>query len=86
MSLPQVLIVDDDRLLRAMLRDALEDVPCEIVEAESGDAALAVFEKAAPAVMFLDLIMPGRSGLEVLKQLNGRHDAHACHRALEPRH
>lgn len=77
MALPPVLIVDDDKLLRAMLRDALGDVPCEVFEADSGDAALAAFEQLKPKVMVLDLIMPGRSGLEVLKQLKGRvHHTH----------
>lgn len=67
-----VLIVDDDRLLRAMLKDALADVPCTVREADSGDTALAEIEKSEPAVMLLDLIMPGRSGLEVLKALQKR--------------
>ena len=72
MSLPEVLIVDDDRLLRTMLRDALADVPCTVREAESGDAALAEIERSAPAVLILDLFMPGKSGLEVLKELKAR--------------
>jgi two-component system, chemotaxis family, chemotaxis protein CheY len=69
MSHPTVLVVDDDRLLRAMLRDALADVPCTFAEADSGEAALTAFHSLKPAVMILDLIMPGRSGLEVLRQL-----------------
>ncbi|MBL9037939.1 MAG: response regulator [Archangium sp.] len=69
MALPDVLIVDDDRLLRAMLKDALADVPCELREAASGDEALKAIEERPPAVLLLDLIMPGQSGLEVLKAL-----------------
>lgn len=72
MALPEVLIVDDDQLIRAMLRDALADVPCELREADSGDAALAAIEERRPAVVLLDLMMPGKSGLEVLKQINGK--------------
>lgn len=72
MPLPEVLLVDDDQLIRAMLKDALADVPCEIREADSGDAALRAIEERAPAVVLLDLVMPGRSGLEVLKSLRGR--------------
>jgi two-component system, chemotaxis family, chemotaxis protein CheY len=71
MSLPEVLIVDDDQLIRAMVRDALADVPCEVREADSGDAALAAIEQRKPAVVLLDLVMPGKSGLEVLKLLKG---------------
>lgn len=69
MSLPEVLIVDDDRLLRAMVRDALADVPCSVTELESGDAALRAIAERHPAVVLLDLVMPGKSGLEVLRAL-----------------
>jgi two-component system chemotaxis response regulator CheY len=69
MSLPEVLIVDDDRLLRTLVRDALSDVPCAVREAESGDAALHAITEREPAVVVLDLVMPGKSGLEVLKAL-----------------
>ena len=72
MALPDVLIVDDDRLLRAMLKDALADVPCHVREADSGDAALSEIERQEPAVLLLDLIMPGRSGLELLKSLRAK--------------
>lgn len=67
MASPDVLIVDDDRLLRTMLKDALADVPCTVREADSGDAALTAIAERAPAVLLLDLIMPGKSGLDLLK-------------------
>lgn len=72
MALPEVLIADDDRLLRLMVRDALSDVPCEVREADSGDAALGALLERAPAVAVLDLLMPGKSGLEVLKLAQAR--------------
>lgn len=72
MPLPEVLIVDDDQLIRAMLKDALADVACEVREADSGDAALRAIEERHPAVVLLDLVMPGKSGLEVLKAIKGR--------------
>ena len=72
MALPEVLVVDDDQLIRAMVRDALADVPCEVREVDSGDAALAVIAQRAPAVVLIDLVMPGKSGLEVLKELQGK--------------
>jgi two-component system chemotaxis response regulator CheY len=65
--MPDVLIVDDDRLLRRMLQDALADVPCTVREADSGDAAVAAIAEKLPQVVLLDLIMPGKSGLELLK-------------------
>jgi two-component system, chemotaxis family, chemotaxis protein CheY len=68
MSTPDVLIVDDDRLLRTMLKDALADVPCIVREADSGDAAIAAIASKPPQVLLLDLVMPGKSGLDLLKQ------------------
>jgi two-component system, chemotaxis family, chemotaxis protein CheY len=65
--MPDVLIVDDDRLLRRMLQDALADVPCTVREADSGDAAVAAIAEKPPQVVLLDLIMPGKSGLDLLK-------------------
>jgi len=64
--LPEVLIVDDDALIRDMLKDALADVPCVVQEAESGDTAMAALQSKPPAVVLLDLVMPGVSGLDLL--------------------
>jgi two-component system, chemotaxis family, chemotaxis protein CheY len=64
---PVVLIVEDNLLSRTMLKDALKDVPCDVKEAHDGDEAIATLEKSPPAVMLLDLVLPKRSGSEVLK-------------------
>lgn len=72
MALPDILIVDDDRLLRAMLKDALADVPCTVREADSGETALAAVSERAPRVLLLDLVMPGPSGLELLQRFTAR--------------
>jgi two-component system chemotaxis response regulator CheY len=72
MAHPEVLIVEDNELARTMLRDALKDVECELVEVQDGDEALARVEQAPPAVMLLDLVLPKRSGSEVLKLMKER--------------
>ncbi|MFT3709493.1 MAG: response regulator [Archangium sp.] len=70
---PEVLVVDDDQLIRTMVRDALSDVPCDIREADSGDAALSIVSREKPpAVVLLDLMMPGKSGLDVLTRIAER--------------
>ena len=63
----EVLIVEDNNLTRTMLRDALNGLDCTITEVHDGDEALAHLEKNPPAVMLLDLVLPKRSGSEVLK-------------------
>jgi len=65
---PTALIVDDEPLARQKLRDLLADVPLvEVVgEAADGDAAVRAIDTLEPDVVFLDVAMPGRTGLEVL--------------------
>jgi DNA-binding LytR/AlgR family response regulator len=65
---PTAVIADDEPLLRDALRDALAQAwPALRIVAEcgDGDAALAAVRGIRPDVAFLDIRMPGRSGLEV---------------------
>jgi CheY-like chemotaxis protein len=64
----RVLIVDDEPDLTAVVREYLQE-QYEVVVANDGTAALAAFRRQRPDVVFLDINMPGPSGLEVLKQL-----------------
>lgn len=70
----RVLLADDEPLLRAhlaaQLRSQWPDV--EIEEAAHGDEALAKAERWSPDVAFLDIRMPGCSGLEVARKLEPR--------------
>jgi DNA-binding LytR/AlgR family response regulator len=63
-----VLIAEDEPLMRERLKEKLAQLwpECTIVgEAADGDEALALFDIHAPQVAFLDVRMPGRSGLDV---------------------
>jgi CheY-like chemotaxis protein len=64
----QVLIVDDEPELTAVVREFLQE-HYDVVVANDGPAALAAFRRRRPDVVFLDVNMPGPSGLDVLKQL-----------------
>lgn len=69
-SIRSVLIVDDDSFVRTAVRDALRDESdLRLLEAEDGDQALAAVIAERPAVVLLDLLMPRRSGLEVLSEM-----------------
>ena len=59
--------------MRALMRAALDPLGCEIVEARDGDEALALAQSRGPDLIVLDMMMPGRTGLEVLAEL--RRDA-----------
>ena len=65
----KVLIVDDSGLTRRSLRQILEDAGCVVAEAEDGLAAIERYFLEKPDVVFLDLVMRGMYGLEVLEKL-----------------
>jgi two-component system chemotaxis response regulator CheY len=66
----KVLVVDDDRVSRTVLRAFLKQrASCWVIEASDGIEALAAVQSDAPALMFLDLGLPTLSGLEVLEAL-----------------
>jgi two-component system response regulator AdeR len=64
-----VLIVDDDRPLRKLLRAYLEEESIAVVEAGTGEEALAAIERATPGLVLLDVRLPGMDGFEVLRRL-----------------
>jgi DNA-binding LytR/AlgR family response regulator len=73
----RALIAEDEALLRAQLKARLAEAwpeLTEIIEAENGEQALALVHERAPEVVFLDIRMPRKSGLEVAQALAGR-----CH-------
>jgi DNA-binding response OmpR family regulator len=63
-----VLIVDDDASIRAMLAFVFDDAGYRVVEAVGGADALDVLRTEAPALMVLDLMMPDVDGVEVLRR------------------
>jgi two-component system LytT family response regulator len=67
------LIVGDERLAREKLRTQLAAEPdVEVVaEGRNGDEAVALLQKHHPDVVFLDIAMPGRSGLDVVAEVGG---------------
>lgn len=64
-----MLIADDDAAMRRVLERTLRRLGCEVLAASDGDQAFRVAVEAQPAVIFLDLKMPGRDGRALLRQL-----------------
>jgi len=74
---PTALIAEDEPLMRERLKDKLEEVWPElaiVAEAEDGDQALDLFAQYRPQIAFLDVRMPGRTGLDVASEIGAR-----CH-------
>ena len=77
MANPRAVIAEDEANLREELREALAGVWPELevcAEAKDGMQALRALEQHSPDVIFLDIQMPGMTGLEVARQASGR-----CH-------
>jgi len=69
-----ILVADDDVELLAILVQHLRSRKCKIVEARDGNEALDLARKNKPAVMILDVMMPGLSGWEVAKRIRDDKD------------
>ncbi len=63
------MIVDDDPLVRNLLRAVLQSGEFELSEAADGKQALRLAESHAPDVVVLDVMMPGASGYDVCRSL-----------------
>lgn len=66
---PLVLIVDDARFFREMIKDILSPLPIELSSASDGDEAWQIITSQKPQLVLLDLNIPGKSGKEILQNL-----------------
>jgi DNA-binding LytR/AlgR family response regulator len=76
-SAPCAIIAEDEEVLRQQLREQLTNLWPElriVAGAEDGVSALRAIEAHAPDILFVDIQMPGLSGLEVARRASGR-----CH-------
>ena len=69
--MPIVLVVDDEPGVRESLRMMLKG-ECDVVTATGVDDALRTIADTPPDLVLLDLVMPGRSGLDLLRELSER--------------
>lgn len=69
----KILISDDSKLLRKKLRAELEQLDCEVIEAENGKEAVMRDLQEKPDAVILDIVMPevgGIEALQVIKEVN----------------
>jgi diguanylate cyclase (GGDEF)-like protein len=64
-----VLLVDDDAMVRTLVRAALVKRGLEVVEAGSGSEGLAAFQVRKPDIILLDAVMPGMDGFTACREL-----------------
>jgi putative two-component system response regulator len=69
-SIPVVLTIDDEKVIRDSFRFYLEDWGYRVLEAENGRLGLEVFHSQNPDLVLVDLRMPEVDGLEVLREVS----------------
>ena len=68
----RVVVVDDDRLIRELVRDAIQDRAC-VECCDSGESALDALRREPAELVISDLSMPGLSGVELLEEIRRAH-------------
>src|SRR5688572_18494340 len=71
----RILVIDDEAEIRKSLRMILEYEGYDVIEASAGAEGLALAEREAPELVFLDVKMPGMDGLEVLQRLQASRES-----------
>ena len=72
----RILIVDDEEMIRELIHVTLsQDQRFEVFQASSGESALEATRALQPALVLLDVRMPGIDGVEACKQIRAEHGA-----------
>ncbi len=74
MSKANILVVDDERQIRRVMRVALEEEDYHVVEAKSGEEALTVLSNEKVDLVLLDLNMPGMGGMAACRAIRAQSD------------
>ena len=77
-SLKTVLVVDDEPVLRAIVREILHEEGYAVIEAADGRVMLEIMEREHPDLVLMDVMMPGVDGREAYRQLR----SHPEHRDI----
>lgn len=64
-----VLVVDDEEQVRAIIRRALEELDCQVVEAADGADVMGLVEKHRPALVLMDIHMPEIDGISATDEI-----------------
>lgn len=68
-----ILLVEDDRRLITLIREYLEKHEFQVTTAERGDIAVTLITEYQPDLVILDLMLPGKDGFTVCKEVRGKY-------------
>lgn len=74
-NVPLVLIVDDERIMRSLLRRVVEKEGYKVIEAENGHEAIELYQSHQPSLILMDAMMPEMSGFECCTKLRNINSA-----------
>ncbi len=66
---PKILVVDDSKFFRELILDILQPLEMPLFTAADGEEALAVIRREHPALVLLDLNLPGKNGYELIREI-----------------
>jgi CheY-like chemotaxis protein len=69
MLMTNVLLIDDDALSRRVVRTMLEDLACDVTEAEDGAVASSKMEGRDFDLVVTDIFMPNQDGIETIRKI-----------------
>lgn len=69
---PTVLVVDDEESIRYTFESFLSDEGYAVLTARSFDEALAILDRTVFDVLFVDILLGGKSGIDIVRELRGR--------------
>lgn len=67
--MPQILIIDDEKIMRQFFRRLLENEGYDVIEAKNGNEGIEQYQKNKVSLVVTDLIMPEKEGIETIKEL-----------------
>ena len=73
---PTVMVADDVSMMGELLRTMLRHANCQVVaSATNGEEAVRAYHRFQPDLVFLDINMPGKNGMDVLQEIMGNNPA-----------
>lgn len=69
MNSSTILIIDDDQVTTAVIEEYLDDFGLTVITSQTGDSGIEIMKKSDPDLILLDIMMPGKDGIQILKEI-----------------
>ena len=69
----RIMVVDDSVYMRELIEDILIAKGYEVKQAADGDEMLSIIDDFEPQIIFMDIVMPNKNGVELAAELKSKH-------------